>query len=471
MQDSIFQRGYFVPPSSAMTKGVSDGTNSRRIGGGGGFIVIGLVIAAVIPIITQYIINPSSLLMGWLLPHGKAFVNFDHPKFSKVDPNIQNLSIGSEKLTKIYERIGNNAESELEGVDTVFFDDDGTMYALTKGAKLVRLDEFEPSTKDDSIITAQVTVITSLPAIALGAKFVPDKKVLYFTTPLGLYRIDLAKRFPIVELVASEVRLDDGTLSQIGFAYDLDIGPKTGHVYFSDASDISPKHRTGDGSPSSWNVIAIMHAYVLDFLRAKRTGRLLRYDPATNEVQILASGLWFANGVAVVDSEETSLLISESSMARIIRYHITGHNGKTGTTEVLLDSLVGAIDGVDCDHEMTMCYAAIPAPVTTLVKVLFSRFMPRSLETCLRTMMMMLPSYLLVRKPDKYGGFVELSLSSSSSETRITRVFQDSTGENISTITGVTEHEGKVYLGGLYTASIGVYDLDVWRFISGADTE
>jgi len=450
-----------------MTKGVSDGSSRRA---GRVAIVIVVLVAALVPLIVQYLVDPSSLLMRWLLPHGRAFINADRPKYSEVDPTIQNLSIGSEKLTKIYERVGTNkGEAVLEGPETVIFDDDGTMYAFTRGAKLVRIDEFEPSTKDDSIVTAQVTVITTLPGRALGAKFVPDKKVLYFAAPLlGLCRIDLAKRFPIVELVASKVRLDDGTWSQISFADDVDIGPKTGHVYFSDASDIAPNRPSGDSSPSSWD---ILYASVLDFLRAKRTGRLLRYDPATNEVQILASGLWFANGIAVVDSEETSLLISETFMARIIRYHITGHNGKAGTTEVLLDSFVGPLDGADCDHKTTLCYAAILSPVTMWAKLLQSRFVPRSLDACLRTLIMMLPSSLMP-KLDQYGGFVELSLSSSSSsETHITRVFQDQTGENISTITGVTEYGGKIYLGGFHAKFIGVYDLDAWKFMSGADTD
>lgn len=68
---------------------------------------------------------------------------------------------------------------------------------------------------------------------------------------------------------------------------------------------------------------------------------------------------------------------------------------------------------------------------------------------------MMLPSSL-APKTKRYGGFVEVS---SSSKSRITRVFQDPTGENISTITGVTEYGGKLYLGGLNQKYIGVYDL------------
>jgi len=221
------------------------------------------------------------------------------------------------------------------------------------------------------------------------------------------------------------------------------------------ASDISPaRSSAADNSPSSWD---IMYAAVLDAMRAKRTGRLLRYDPTTDEVQVLASGIWFANGIAVMDLEETSILISETFMNRPIRYHITGH--KAGSVEVIADGLVGIIDGADCNRRTKLCYVPIASPMTMLLKVLYSKFMPRLVEKWLRTLIMILPSSL-APKPQKYGGFLELSpLSSSSSKSRITRVFQDPTGENISLITGVTEYGGKLYLGGLHQQFIGVYDL------------
>jgi len=410
------------------------------------------VVVVGVAVIAPFIFGPSSLLMKWLLPHGRALHNSDHPKFSPVDPTIKNLSIGNDKLTKIYERVGNDGEVLLDGPETILFDDDGTMYAFVKGGQLIRLDNFEPGSN-----TVLATVIATLPMLALGAKFVPNTKVIYFAVPiLGLCRIDVGQRYPKVELIASKVKLDDGTWSQITYADDVDIGPKTGFVYFSDASDISPaRSSAADNSPSSWDVI---YASVLDALRAKRTGRLLRYDPTTEEVQVLASGIWFANGIAVMDPEETSILISETYMQRPLRYHITGP--MAGSLEVIADGLVGMLDGADCNHRTKLCYVPIVSPTTTLVKVLYSRFMPRLVEKWLRTLLMIVPSSL-APKPQKYGGFLELSpfSSSTSSKSRITRVFQDPTGENISLITGVTEYGGKLYLGSLHHQYIGVYDL------------
>ena len=39
--------------------------------------------------------GPASLLMKWLLPHGRALHNSDHPKFINIDTAIKNLSVGS----------------------------------------------------------------------------------------------------------------------------------------------------------------------------------------------------------------------------------------------------------------------------------------------------------------------------------------------------------------------------------------
>ena len=58
-----------------------------------------------------------------------------------------------------------------------------------------------------------------------------------------------------------------------------------------------------------------MTAHKQDNLRAKPTGRLLRYKPETGEVDVLLDGLWFANGVAV-DRNEDYVIVTESNMVQ-----------------------------------------------------------------------------------------------------------------------------------------------------------
>jgi len=53
-----------------------------------------------------------------------------------------------------------------------------------------------------------------------------------------ILQVNMAKKNPKVELIATKVNIDDG-VSQILFADDVVVGPKTGHVYFSDGEEKS----------------------------------------------------------------------------------------------------------------------------------------------------------------------------------------------------------------------------------------
>jgi sugar lactone lactonase YvrE len=64
------------------------------------------------------------------------------------------------------------------------------------------------------------------------------------------------------------------------------------------------------------------------------SGRLLQYDPSTDEVAVLARGLWFANGVAV-DKEENYLVFVETFKLRIAKYFLAGD--KQGTIEYIVN--------------------------------------------------------------------------------------------------------------------------------------
>ena len=74
-----------------------------------------------------------------------------------------------------------------------------------------------------------------------------------------------------------------------------------------------------------------MSAFKRDYSRGKPTGRLLRYKPETGTIDILATNIFFANGVAVGDANETVILVSETSLARVIAVHLDGD--KVGAVE------------------------------------------------------------------------------------------------------------------------------------------
>ncbi len=318
------------------------------------------------------------------------------------------------------------------------------MYTFTHHGKLLRFDNLAAAPDDKYTIYADLYEIAESIGRPLGGKFVPGSDVLYFAdTLLGLCRIDLSKNHPKMELVASKVQLDDGSWSPILYADDVDVG-NSGIVYFSDATDIAPERQ----SDLTYDII---YPSKLDIIRNKRAGRLLSYNPLTDEVKVLAMGIHFANGVAV-NKDETIVMVVEGSMFRILMYHLAGP--KQGELEVAVDNLPGFVDGIDYDHTSGMWYATLPSNVVTLMKILYK--MPQIVEAVFRTMLLIVPKRFSPQ-PESYTGIVEIARVGS--EYKVKRIVQDPDGEDIRMITGVTVKDSQLFLGSLVNNFVGVYDL------------
>lgn len=114
-------------------------------------------------------------------------------------------------------------------------DNKGTLYAFARGAKLIKLDNFQPHPAAPHTITAKATVAAELGHGApLSGKYTKDGKTLYVADPIqGLLRIrDFHSKDSKLEFVASRVE-ENGEMTRILFADDVDIG-KSGKVYFTD---------------------------------------------------------------------------------------------------------------------------------------------------------------------------------------------------------------------------------------------
>jgi len=357
----------------------------------------------------------------------------------------------------------------LTNPETIMFDGKGTMYIMNENAKLVSLTDFKPQaekgatdngndTTATNIMTAKATEVADLGmGRQLGGKF-DEKGCLYYAdVMLGLARVcNLQSTKPsIVEVVASRVKLSDGTLSPIAFADDVDIGPKTGHVYFSDASDIRTDQDVVTGE---WDVL---YAAKMEFMRGGRTGRLLRYRPETGKVDILATGAAMANGVAV-DKGENYVLYTSTFESAVMKHYLKGE--KAGTTERVLQ-ISGFLDGIDCsfqrkssiDGDGPVCYVAVPSTIPSSVRAIFA--VPAWLGKSLRLFLMMVPR-TWAPAAAHYGGVAEIHPGDENTPANIIRMFQDPTGTDVSMITGVTEYGGNLYLGSLDHNYVGVVSLD-----------
>ncbi|XP_038974039.1 protein STRICTOSIDINE SYNTHASE-LIKE 5-like [Phoenix dactylifera] len=130
----------------------------------------------------------------------------------------------------------------------------------------------------------------------------------------------LVKPDQTVELMTNEAeglnfRLTDG----IDVASD-------GLIYFTDAS-------------YKYNLEMTM----LDILEGRPHGRLMSFNPSTNQTVVLAHDLYFANGVAV-SPDQRSIIFCETPLRRCKRYHIEGD--KNGTTENFIENLPGYPDNI-----------------------------------------------------------------------------------------------------------------------------
>ncbi|EJK56193.1 hypothetical protein THAOC_23968 [Thalassiosira oceanica] len=410
-----------------------------------GFVLAPLVLCLAFQIFYEY-----------LLPYGPA-VDIPpnrRPTTSDVDTSNESLRLSPRgKLTKIYERFeydGRVAEPLLIGPETIFFDSSGKMFAINERSNLISITDIRPqdsgNSGDQSVMYGTVKEEAYLGVgRQLSGKF-DSRGCLYFSDVIvGLARIcNKQGKFGHVEQVCSRVRRGD-TWSSVNYVDDIDIDAKSGHVYFTAATDTLV-----DRHPFSrqWD---LLYASKLEGLSGRRTGLLLRYKPETNEVDVLAEDVAFANGVAI-SREGTHVLYTSTFEARVFKLSLT-----TGVKEELLvGQLPGLVDGTDCSHRTGLCYAAIPATLPALPK--FVMTLPSSFGIIVRTFLLMLPRSLSP-KQDPYAAVAEFHPGDLDTAAYVTRLWQDPDGKDISMVTGVTVHGERVYIGTLNGNYIGVLNL------------
>lgn len=240
----------------------------------------------------------------------------------------------------------------------------------------------------------------------LGMKFDAAGALLVADAARGLVSVSAEG---VVKVLAAEA---GG--APIVLADDLDIA-KDGTVYFSDAS----VYPLGDG-------------LLAELLDSRPHGRLLSYEPASGAVRVLLSGLYFANGV-VLDPEQASVLVTETSAYRITRYWLRGP--KQGQSEVFVENLPGFPDNITLGPR-GFYWLALPSPRIPRVEMLQG-------SAFLRRILLRLPrTWIPAPKPTAHGFALGLG-----ADGRVLHNLQDPGGKAAVQVTSVLEHEGTLYLG------------------------
>lgn len=288
------------------------------------------------------------------------------------------------------------AVGEVAGPEDVDVDDEGRLYAGTADGRIVR---FDPG--------GEVETFAETGGRPLGLAFDRSGNLVVADAVRGLLQVSPGGDVTVLATEANGIPL--------GFTDDVDVAPD-GRIYFSDASD-----RFGVGDE------------MLDLLEGRPHGRLLRYDPATQETEALLDGLYFANGIAV-SRDGQFVLVNETYRHRITRYWLEGP--AAGSSDIFADDLPGYPDGVSASPRGTFWVAMF-----TVRNSSADMLGPRP---WLRNLLAKLPRSFWPG-PDPYGLVLELDR-----EGNVVRSLHDVGGTHLREVTSAEERGKFLYLGTLH---------------------
>ena len=196
---------------------------------------------------------------------------------------------------------------------------------------------------------------------------------------------------------------------------------RDGTIYFTDSSDRFPL--------SHWK---------RDLLEHRPNGRVLAYDRRTGRTEVVASGLYFPNGVALTP-DESGLMLVETATHRLLRVDLPD-----GRATVLAD-LPAYPDNVSAVGDGTY-WIALPSPRLPIMEKLLPH--PR-----VRQLVALLPG-AVQPQPRRYG-LVALVDGTG----RVLRTLHGPSGA-YPMVTGVRQQGRRLWLGSLTATGVARVDLD-----------
>ncbi len=260
----------------------------------------------------------------------------------------------------------------------------------------------------------RIDVVADTSGRPLGLEEHPDGRIVVCDAQRGLLLLDHASG-AIQTLVARDSH-DLHVCNNAAVAAD-------GTIYFSDS--------TQRFELTHWTADLIEHS---------GTGRLLRRTP-DGQVDVLLDGLQFANGVALA-GDESFVVVAQTGSYELSRYWLTGP--RAGESQTFGDILPAFPDNLSTGPDGLIWIAMASYRKAALDKTSNLPFV--------RSLIWALPE-ALQPKPDKIVWVRALDSQGS--------VVHDlfGTDDEFFMVTGVREHDGRLYLGSLATTCIGVVDL------------
>ena len=249
----------------------------------------------------------------------------------------------------------------------------------------------------------------------LGLELLPDGRLLVCDAHRGLLAVSTATG--AVDVLVTDV---DGV--PMRFCNNAAVG-RDGTTWFSDSS-----LRFG------------IEQWKDDFLQLTRSGRLLRRDPDGTVTTVL-DGLAFANGVALAE-DESFVCVAETAARTVVRLWLTGP--RAGERDHLVADLPGYPDNISRGSD-GLVWVTVASPIDPVVERLQRAPLPlRRAATRIPERLQPAPRRTVrVQAYDAAGRLAE---------------DLDVADDGYHMVTGVREHEGRVWLGSLHESAIAVLD-------------
>ncbi|XAR73697.1 Strictosidine synthase, partial [Bertholletia excelsa] len=141
---------------------------------------------------------------------------------------------------------------------------------------------------------------------------------------------------------------------------------------------------------------------IWDMLEGRPHGRLMSFDPSTKQTNVLVSGLYFPNGVAV-SPDQQFVVFCETPLRRCRKYYLKGE--RRGLVDKFIDGLPGIPDNIRYDGEGHYWIAILTAPrVGTYSWELAQRY------PFIRKLLAIGVRYIGRPRMEKDGGFLDVDL-------------------------------------------------------------
>lgn len=294
-----------------------------------------------------------------------------------------------------------------QGPEDVAIGPDGLIYVATHGGEILR----RSTDRNDR---AEVFAVTG--GRPLGIEFGGGGTLYVADAFRGLLAID--------QRGTVRVLADHAGGRPILYANDLDIA-EDGSIYFTDASTRFGAEAFG----------GTLEASVLDLIEHSKNGRVLKYDPRTNETTLFTNGMTFPNGVAV--GSDGSIFVVETGAYRVWRLSPDGSQ-----REVVLEGLPGFPDNINNAPDGTL-WLGLVSPRNALMDKLDGS--PKIRRAITRLPAKMKPA------PTRYGFILRLR-----TDGKVIETLQDPAGAYALTTGAVSAPDGSIFIASLTEGRLGV---------------